>query len=82
MESWELRFNNNISKIMKQIASKRIVRTKRLLEELGHEDTFAALEQALKMRTALRVLYTWSGVDGACTQKEVRELCKKALKID
>lgn len=39
---------------------RRILRTRRLTEELGHgEDTIAALEQMKRMQTALRVITTW-----------------------
>ena len=39
---------------------RRILRTRRLTEELGHgEDTIAALEHMKRMQTALRVITTW-----------------------
>ena len=39
---------------------RRILRTRRLTEELGHgEDAIAALEHMKRMQTALRVITTW-----------------------
>ena len=32
-----------------------------------------------EMERALRVIHTWASVDGALDQKQVRDLCDKAL---
>ncbi len=58
----------------------RVARTQRMLAELGHSDIFAALRHAEEMRSALRVIYTWAGVDGEdLDHRQVRKLAAKAL---
>ena len=58
----------------------RVARTQRMLAELGHSDIFAALRHAEEMRSALRVIYTWAGVDGEdLDHRKVRKLAVKAL---
>ena len=60
--------------------TRRVIRASRLCDELGHgDDTVAALQHAVRMRSALRVIHTWAGaelIDGL----QVRALCNKALK--
>lgn len=58
----------------------RVARTQRMLAELGHSDIFDALRHAEEMRSALRVIYTWAGVDGEeLDHRQVRKLAGKAL---
>jgi len=56
-------------------AARRILRANRLTAELGHADILDALQHAVEMRSALRVIYTWAGVPGALDAERVRELC-------
>ena len=56
-------------------AARRILRANRLTAELGHADILDALQHAVEMRSALRVIYTWAGVPGALNAEQVRELC-------
>ena len=58
---------------------RRVARAQRLTEELGHTDILEALLHAEEMRTALRVIYTWAGVDGALDPDHVRDLAGRAL---
>lgn len=58
----------------------RVARTQRMLAELGHSDIIDALRHAEEMRSALRVIYTWAGVDGEdLDHRQVRKLAAKAL---
>ncbi len=58
----------------------RVARTQRMLSELGHTDIIDALRHAEEMRSALRVIYTWAGVDGEdLDHRQVRKLAGKAL---
>ena len=58
----------------------RVARTQRMLAELGHTDIIDALRHAEEMRSALRVIYTWAGVDGEyLDHRQVRKLAGKAL---
>lgn len=58
----------------------RVARTQRMLAELGHTDIIDALRHAEEMRSALRVIYTWAGVDGEDLDHwQVRKLAAKAL---
>ena len=51
-----------------------------MLAELGHTDIIDALRHAEEMRSALRVIYTWAGVDGEdIDHRQVRDLAWKAL---
>ncbi len=59
----------------------RVIRTHRMLQDLGHSDIFDALKQAKDMQTALKVIYTWAGCD-SLEAKSVRELCGRALGKD
>lgn len=59
----------------------RVIRTHRMLQELGHSDIFEALKQAKEMQTALKVIYTWAGC-GSLEAESVRELCGRALGKD
>lgn len=58
---------------------RRILRARRLCEELGHgEDTIAALEHMKRMQTALRVISTWCyfpPVDAT----QIKRACTEAL---
>ena len=60
----------------------RVARTQRMLADLGHSDIFDALRHAEEMRSALRVIYTWAGVDGEdLDHRQVRKLAGKALHL-
>ena len=62
------------------MTARRVVRAARLTAELGHADILDALLHAEEMRSALRVIYTWSGVDGEyLDHRQVRKLAAKAL---
>ena len=59
---------------------RRILKTMRLCQELGHgSDTLAALEHMKRMESALKILHTWAGFP-PLDSRHVRELCVKALK--
>lgn len=62
--------------------TRRIIRTQRLTQELGFSDSLEALEAAQKWQSALKAIYTWSGVPGALNPEHVRKLCGKALGKD
>lgn len=57
----------------------KAAQTQRMLDDLGHEHIHDALRHAIKMRTALKVIHTWAGVEGALDARQVRELTEKAL---
>lgn len=59
----------------------RVIRTHRMLQELGHSDIFEALKQAKEMQTALKIIYTWAGCD-SLEAESVRGLCGRALGKD
>lgn len=59
----------------------RVIRTHRMLQELGHSDIFETLKQAKEMQTALKVIYTWAACD-SLEAESVRELCGRALGKD
>jgi predicted kinase len=62
------------------MTARRVVRAARLTAELGHADILDALLHAEEMRSALRVIYTWTGVDGEyLDHRQVRKLAAKAL---
>lgn len=62
------------------MTARRVARASRLTAELGHADILDALLHAAEMRTALRVIYTWAGVDGEdLDHRHVRKLAAKAL---
>lgn len=62
------------------MTARRVVRATRLTAELGHTDILDALLHAEEMRSALRVIYTWAGVDGEdLDHRKVRKLAWKAL---
>ena len=65
---------------MNTMAPRRIIKATRLTAELGHSDILDALLHAEEMRSALRVIYTWAGVDGDdLDHQQVRKLAAKAL---
>jgi hypothetical protein len=65
---------------MNTMAQRRIIKATRLTAELGHSDILDALMHAEEMRSALRVIYTWAGIDGDdLDHRQVRKLAAKAL---
>ena len=59
---------------------RRMLRARRLTEELGHgDDTIAALEHMKRMRTALRVISTWASFP-PLSESQVKRVCADALK--
>ena len=58
---------------------RRLIRANRLLAEVGHSDMLEAMEHMKRMQRALKVIYTWAGVDGALVPKHARKLCADAL---
>jgi hypothetical protein len=61
---------------------RRIIRTQRLTSEMGFTDSLEALSAAAEWQRALKVIYTWAGVNGALDPKDVRKLCAKALGME
>ncbi len=59
--------------------ARRILRTNRLLSDLGHSDVIEALNHMARMQTALKVIHTWSSVEGALEPKQTRKLSGQAL---
>lgn len=59
---------------------RRILRTNRLLSDLGHGDVIDALQHMARMASALRVIHTWATVDGALVPEQVRKLTSRTLK--
>ena len=58
---------------------RRILRAKRLTEELGHgDDTIAALEHMKRMQTALRIISTWASFP-PLSESQVKRACMDAL---
>ena len=55
-----------------------VLRANRLLREVGHDDTNAALEHMKRMETALKVLQTWAHFP-PMDVREVDALCTRAL---
>jgi hypothetical protein len=54
-------------------------RIDRLLADLGHLSVLDALKHALRMRTALRVLSTWTHFV-PLDERQVERACKSALR--
>ncbi len=58
---------------------RRVLRARRLCEELGHgEDTIAALEHMKRMQTALRVISTWCSFPPVDAM-QIKRACIEAL---
>lgn len=56
-------------------------RVNRLIAQLNHLSVIDALEHAVEMRQALRIIDTWSSVIGALDPRCVREVTAKALHV-
>ena len=60
-------------------------KTKRLLEQLGHNDVRKALKHMLRMRSALRVIHIWADhEDGdllSLTPQHVIDTCLRGLGV-
>lgn len=64
------------------MTARRVARATRLTAELGHADILDALLHAEEMRSALRVIYTWTEVEGKnLDHQQVRNLAAKALRM-
>lgn len=59
---------------------RRIIRSNRLLFEMGYDDTIKALQDMQKMQRALKVIHTWSGFP-PLDEKHVRKLAGQALNL-
>lgn len=58
---------------------RRLLRKRRLTEELGHgEDTLAALEHMKRMQTALRIIATWASFP-PLSESQVKRAATEAL---
>jgi hypothetical protein len=57
---------------------RRIIRTNRLLHELGHADVIEALEHMQRMRQALRIISTWAKFPPLDT-RQIGLACRDAL---
>lgn len=66
----------------KSRAVRRILKANRLVADLGHNDPLPALEHAVEMRDALRVLHTWCSVPGAFDEANAKKLCERALRMN
>lgn len=76
---------SGVERVVRPLAgpnTRRVLRSARLCEELGHGgDTLAALKHMKRMESALKVIHTWAAFP-PLDVRDVRALCARALKAD